>query len=81
MTIARHRLRRLCRLADAQGLTLREVPKRNPWHDQQRLFLLIDATSRSIVASGISDLDGVAATLVEPQPGRGSKPGSRDGAV
>ena len=80
MAIARQRLRRLCRLADAQGLTLREVPKRNAWHDQHHLFLLIDAASKSIVASGISDLDGVAATLVE-QPGLNSEARSQDGAV
>jgi hypothetical protein len=62
--------RRLRRLADAQGLTLRKVPKRNRWHGQHDLFLVVDATSRRIVASGISDVEGVAATLAETEPGR-----------
>lgn len=74
MTSESARLRRLRREADTQGLTLRKLPERSCWRAQCARFLLVDATDRSVVASSIPDLDGVAATLADNDPQSDHRP-------
>lgn len=63
------RLRRLRRTADALGLRLCRPPEWSGRDGQHGLRLLVDGTDYTIVASGMSDLDGVAVALAAAEPG------------
>ena len=60
MTDKTTRLRELRQDAEANGLTLRKVPKGSRWYDENGPYMILDPNARhSVVVSALQDLDAV----------------------